>query len=177
MGLCRKSNSKCPNDPAVTTIDVGFEDYIRDTFVGTVLDVGYRTFDKAGQVTANKVVTMSFYNFTKRTTSETNRTVAKDKTFTVKLLGEVESTINWNTDSALGNLRANFVSTLSVSASSNVPNAVLIYTLDSGRLPPGITLGIDGQLQGKIRQFGTTGLPGLLLLISLMHLLDVYNDY
>ena len=45
--------------------------------------------------------------------------------------------------------------------SSNVPNAVLIYTLDSGRLPPGITLGIDGQLQGKIRQFGTTGLPGL----------------
>tara|TARA_B100000085_G_scaffold254326_1_gene253379 strand:- start:446 stop:4357 length:3912 start_codon:yes stop_codon:yes gene_type:complete len=149
------------NDSAVTTIDVGFEDYIRDTFVGTVTDVGYRTFDKAGQVTANKVVTMSFYNFTKRTTSETNRTVAKDKTFSVKLLGEVESTINWNTDSALGNLRANFVSTLSVSASSNVPNAVLIYTLDSGRLPPGITLGIDGQLQGKIRQFGTTGLPGL----------------
>ena len=73
-------------------------------------DIGYRTFDKDGNVVSNKVVTMSFYNFTKRTTTETNRTVAKDKTFSVKLLGEVESTINWNTASDLGNLRANFTS-------------------------------------------------------------------
>ena len=77
---------------------------------------------------------MSFYNFTKRTTTETNRTVAKDKTFSVKLLGEVESTINWNTASDPGNLRANFI-TLNVSATSNVPNAVLIYSLESGKLP------------------------------------------
>ena len=94
---------------------------------------------------------MSFYNFTKRTTTETNRTVAKDKTFSVKLLGEVESTINWNTASDLGNLRANFTSTLNVSATSNVPNAVLIYSLESGKLS-GLTRFIDGQLQGKVNQ-------------------------
>jgi len=148
-------------DKAVTTIDEGTTDYLRDTFVGTIEDVGFTTFDKNGATTANKVVTMSFYNFNRRTTTEKNQTVAKDKTFTVKLLGEVESTINWNTPSDLGNLRANFVSTLSVSATSTVPNAVLVYTLDSGTIPNGITLGINGQLQGKVRQFGTSALPGL----------------
>ena len=148
-------------DKAVTTIDEGTTEFLRDTFVGTIEDVGFTTFDRYGATTANKVVTMSFYNFNRRTTSEKNQTVAKDKTFTVKLLGEVESTINWNTPSDLGNLRANFVSTLSVSATSTVPNAVLVYTLDSGTIPNGITLGINGQLQGKIRQFGTTELPGL----------------
>ena len=33
--------------------------------------------------------------------------------------------------------------------------------MTKGRLPPGILLGIDGQLQGKIRQFGEPGKPGL----------------
>jgi hypothetical protein len=104
---------------------------------------------------------MSFYDFDERITSETNQVIAKDKTFTVKLLGEVESVITWNTAADLGNLRANFISTLSVNATSTVPNAVLVYTLDSGKLPPGITLAIDGQLQGKVRQFGEVGKPGL----------------
>ena len=69
--------------------------------------------------------------------------------------------LQWNTPSALGNLRANFVSTLNVSATSNVPNAVVLYTLESGRLPPGLSLAIDGQLQGKVNQFGEPGKPGL----------------
>ena len=149
------------NDKAVTTIDEGTINFLRDTFVGTIADVGFQTFDRTGAVTANKVVTMSFYNFTKRTTTEQNQTVAKDKTFSLKLLGEIESAISWNTPSDLGNLRANFQSTLSVSATSTVPNAILVYTLDSGTIPNGITLGINGQLQGKVRQFGTTELPGL----------------
>ena len=104
---------------------------------------------------------MSFYSFDKRRTSFVNPTVAKDKQFSVKLLGEIESAITWNTPSALGNLRANFVSTLNVSATSNVPNAVVLYTLESGRLPPGLSLAIDGQLQGKVNQFGEPGKPGL----------------
>jgi len=148
-------------DKAVTKIESGNSDYLRSGFIGTILDVLVRTFDGNGNVTSNKAITIQFYNFDERITSETNQTVAKDKEFTVKLLGEVESVITWNTESALGNLRANFVSTLNVNATSTVPNAILIYTLDSGRLPPGITLAIDGQLQGKVRQFGTPGSPGL----------------
>ena len=34
----------------------------------------------------------------------------KEKTFTVKVLGEVESTITWNTAAALGSINANFIS-------------------------------------------------------------------
>ncbi len=148
-------------DKAVQTIDEGDVDYLRSTFVGTITDVGFQTYDANGQITANKAITISFYNYNKRTTSETSQVVAKDKTFTLKLLGEIESTITWNTPSDLGNLRANFVSTLSVSATSTVPNAILIYTLDSGTIPNGITLGINGQLQGKVRQFGEPDKPGL----------------
>ena len=149
------------DDKAVTKIESGDSDLLRSSFIGTIGDVLIRTFDASGAVTSNKTITIQFYNFDERVTNEVNQTVAKDKEFTVKLLGEVESTITWNTLSALGNLRANFVSTLNVSATSTVPNAVLIYTLDSGRLPPGITLAIDGQLQGKVRQFGSPGSPGL----------------
>tara|TARA_B100001287_G_scaffold103125_1_gene86671 strand:- start:1978 stop:4935 length:2958 start_codon:yes stop_codon:yes gene_type:complete len=149
------------NDKAVTKIERGSVDYLRGSFSGTIADIGFKTYDAFGATVANKVVTMSFYSFEKRTTSSVNPTVAKDKEFTVKLLGEIESAITWNTASTLGNLRANFVSTLNVSATSNVPNAVVLYTLDSGRLPPGLTLAIDGQLQGKVNQFGEPNKPGL----------------
>lgn len=148
-------------DKAQTTLEQGNNDYIRSQFRGTIPNVIFQTFDQAGAVVSNKVVTMSFYDYSKRITETTNPTVAKDKEFKVKLLGEIESAIIWNTSKDLGNIRANFTSTLSVSATSNVPNAIVLYSLDSGRLPPGITLAIDGQLQGKIRQFGVPGFPGL----------------
>ena len=43
----------------------------------------------------------------------------KAKTFSVKLLGEVDSTISWNTNSNLGTINSNYISTLSVSASTH----------------------------------------------------------
>ena len=116
---------------SLTKIEVGDVDYLRGNFIGTIADVGFKTYDPFGAVVANKAITMSFYSFDKRRTSFVNPTVAKDKQFSVKLLGEIESAITWNTPSALGNLRANFVSTLNVSATSNVPNAVVLYTLES----------------------------------------------
>ena len=149
------------DDKALTTLESGNNDYLRSQFRGTIPNVIFKTYDQLGNTVSNKVVTISFYDYTKRITSTINPTVAKDKTFTVKLLGEVESAITWNTEADLGNIRANFTSTLSVSATSNVPNAIVLYSLDSGRLPPGISLAIDGQLQGKIRQFGVPGFPGL----------------
>tara|TARA_E500000178_G_C17028505_1_gene759259 strand:+ start:612 stop:3608 length:2997 start_codon:yes stop_codon:yes gene_type:complete len=148
-------------DKALTTLESGNSDYLRSQFRGTIPNVMFKTYDSTGAVVGIKQATISFYNYNKRITETVNPTVAKDKTFSVKLLGEVESAITWNTESNLGNIRANFTSTLSVSATSNVPNAVVLYSLDDGRLPPGITLAIDGQLQGKIRQFGEPGKPGL----------------
>lgn len=148
-------------DKSRNTIEKSNIDYLRGEYQGMITNVAFRTYDNNGAVTANKAMTVSFYSYQERITDTKNPVVAKDKTFTVKLLGEVESAITWNTESDLGNLRANFVSTLNISATSNVPNAIVLYTLDSGRLPPGITLAIDGQLQGKVRQFGDPTAAGL----------------
>jgi len=148
-------------DKSRNIIEVSNTDYLRGEYQGVITNIAFKTFDNFGLVTSNKAITVSFYSYQERITDTKNPIVSKDKTFTVKLLGEVESAITWNTLSDLGNLRANFVSTLNISATSNVPNAIVLYTLDSGRLPPGITLAIDGQLQGKVRQFGEPGKPGL----------------
>ena len=94
-------------------------------------------------------------------TEETNATATSTKTFTVRMLGEVDSTIQWLTPSDLGTLRANFVSTLAVQAQTTVPNGRLIYTVIDGKLPPGLTLALDGEIVGKVNQFGTIENPGL----------------
>ena len=77
----------------LTKIEVGDVDYLRGNFIGTIADVGFKTYDPFGAVVANKAITMSFYSFDKRRTSFVNPTVAKDKQFSVKLLGEIESAI------------------------------------------------------------------------------------
>lgn len=85
------------------------------------------------------------------------------RTFTLRIVGEVDSVITWNTDPDLGSINANFVSTLSVSATTTVPNAIVLYTVTGGRLPPGLSLDLSGEIVGKVNQFanlelGTLGL-------------------
>jgi len=104
------------------------------------------------------------YTFTVRAsrfTSTTTEVASSDKTFTVRLLGEIESTISWITAADLGDIPSNYISTLSVKAQTNVPNAVLLYSLVDGTLPPGLRLSYDGELIGKINNFGTAEDPGL----------------
>jgi hypothetical protein len=84
-----------------------------------------------------------------------------DKTFTLRLLGEVDSTITWITDSNLGTLQANRISTIGVTASTTIPGGVLRYAVVSGSLPPGIVLKGDGELVGKVPINGTPDAPGL----------------
>ena len=105
---------------------------------------GLQTYTRAGLV------------FTEALTDSTTSVLEanKKKTFTVTLLGEVDSTITWNTPSALGTIGANYTSVFAVNAKTSVPNAVVRYTLSSGRLPPGLTLALDGEIFGKVRQFG-----------------------
>lgn len=80
--------------------------------------------------------------------------VSTKRTFYLNLIGEVDSVITWNTNSNLGTLNANYVSLLSLSATSTVPGAVLLYNVVGGTLPPGLSLNSDGELVGKVRQFG-----------------------
>jgi hypothetical protein len=95
-----------------------------------------------------------------KSTSEFTTTRAS-KTFNLSLVGEVDSVISFNTPTDLGTIRANFPSTLSISATTSVPNAVLNYKLVDGNLPPGTELLSSGEIVGKVIQFGTVQNPGL----------------
>jgi hypothetical protein len=85
------------------------------------------------------------------------------RVFTISIIGEVESAINWVTDYNLGDINANFVSTLRIEAISSFADSVVLYELESGRLPPGLTLNLDGEIVGKVNQYQNpiTGAIGL----------------
>jgi len=83
------------------------------------------------------------------------------KTFTLKVLGEVDSTINFTTPADLGSIRANYVSTLKINATTTVTESPLVFEIVAGKLPNGLTLAYDGEIFGKPRQFAEGDLLGL----------------
>jgi hypothetical protein len=84
------------------------------------------------------------------------------RTFTATIIGEIDSTITWITDSDLGGIGANYVSTLNVTATTTLVNSPLLFFLISGSLPPGLSLNYDGEIIGKVNQYGTEDSPGLI---------------
>lgn len=85
------------------------------------------------------------------------------KTFTIAILGEVDSVIQFTTDSDLGSIKPSFPSRFAVEATTTVPNAVLKYSLVSGTLPEGLTLKSSGIIEGKINQFRASSVSGFTL--------------
>jgi hypothetical protein len=128
---------------------------------GMTLDT--QTGEISGLVPYQPAVTRE-YKFTVnaiRVTGGSQERTETQKTFKVLLLGEVNSNINWVTPSDLGDINSNFLSTLSVVATSDVPDAFVLYSLESGTLPPGLELAYDGEIIGKINNFGSVTTPGL----------------
>ena len=122
---------------------------------GMVLDVA--TGEVAGRVPYQPAVTKE-YKFTikaRRFTGASVLLAEKSKTFTVKVLGEVETSIEWTTTASLGSINANFISTFSVVAKildQSILSA-LLYRVTAGELPPGLKLNPNGELVGKVNQF------------------------
>lgn len=96
------------------------------------------------------------YNFTVTASriSDKGELVGSHRMFTIKIIGEVDSIITWLSGSDLGAINANFVSLLKVEASTTIPNSVLLYSVTEGRLPPGLSLNLDGEIVGKVNQYG-----------------------
>jgi hypothetical protein len=104
-----------------------------------------------GAATNNKIYLMS-------ADLEAN-TASAVKTFSVRILGEVESTINWITPSVLPTQVANRISYLKLQAETTLVGANLTYDLVAGKLPNGLELKRDGEIVGKINQYAnSTGL-------------------
>ena len=70
------------------------------------------------------------------------------KTFTVTMLGEVDSTVTWITDTDLGTIPANRISYLSLEASTTLAGSNSRYDIVDGYFN-GMELKRDGELTGR----------------------------
>jgi len=84
-----------------------------------------------------------------------------EKTFFVDVIGEIESSIEWITDSDRGSIKPNQPSLLYVEAKSLLYGGKVVYELVSGKLPPGLSLLSTGLINGKVRQFADSDNDGL----------------
>ena len=82
-------------------------------------------------------------------TGATDQAVESTKTFSVKFLGEVDSTITWQSDSDVGSITPDEVSNYRLTATSSVTDAGLKYILLNGSLP-GLKLSLDGEINGRL---------------------------
>lgn len=86
---------------------------------------------------------------------------SSEKTFTIDLIGEIESGISWVSDSDLGSIKPNQPSTKSVTAISLLYGGRVSYQLTSGSLPPGLSFSPTGNIEGKVKQFSDAKGKGL----------------
>jgi len=84
-----------------------------------------------------------------------------DKEFSVEIVGEIESAVNWLSDSDLGSIKPNQASQKFVKAESLLYGGRIGYEWVSGTLPPGLTFLPTGILEGKVKQFADDAGPGL----------------
>jgi hypothetical protein len=84
-----------------------------------------------------------------------------DKTFFVEIIGEIDSAIEWITESDLGEIQPSQASTKSVVAESKLYGGRVIYEQVSGNLPPGLQLLGTGDIIGKVKKFGDNTSDGL----------------
>lgn len=84
-----------------------------------------------------------------------------DKEFTVEIVGEIESAVNWITASDLGTIKPNQPSQLYVEAETLLYGGRIGYEFVSGSLPPGLSFYPTGLIEGKVKQFADDSGLGL----------------
>lgn len=99
------------------------------------------------------------YNFTITASREngTEPPVRSSRTFTLRVIGDIDNQITWVSPTQLGTISANFISELEVTASSST-DTQLIYSVSDGSLPPGLSLTSDGTISGKVNQYGVANI-------------------
>ena len=90
------------------------------------------------------------------TTDVYNFVSSSPRVFTVDLVGEIDQSIVWITDSDLGKLSVQETSLVQLTARLLNTTDTVVYTVTSGSLPAGLTLNRDGSISGTV-----TDVPGV----------------
>lgn len=100
----------------------------------------------------------SRYSFTVTASrlSDTGEIAYTDRTFTVDIAGEIDGAVTWISDTDLGTIKTESLSTISVVATTDLTDNKLWYTLESGALPNGLSLNVNGDIVGKVNQFNAS---------------------
>lgn len=141
--------------PLQLSIPNGTAFYIGDlSTVPPGLNFDQQTGELYGIVPYQPAITKD-YKFTITATRFTDKGeyARSPRVFTISIIGEVDSVMGWTSPSDLGSINANFVSTLKIEATSSIPGATILYTKTSGKLPPGLSLNLDGEIIGKVNQY------------------------
>jgi Putative Ig domain len=104
---------------------------------------GYLPYQPAYTRTYNFTVSATKSNF------QTDSIISAVNTFTLRVEGNVFSSIEWLTDSDLGNIDANIVSELYIKAHEISADYNIKYQIIDGQLPNGLTLAQDGTIIGR----------------------------
>jgi hypothetical protein len=145
------------------TIRIGPSLYTVTEYIGESVTGGTMATLRVAENLLTNVIDGLIINKTYSVSDTINAVQVSSKTFTIAMLGKVDSVIGFVTDSDLGSLRPSYTSRLYVEAASSVPNAVLKYTIVDGQLPPGLTLSQAGNIVGKINQFRSSSIAGFTL--------------
>jgi hypothetical protein len=153
-----------PDDNSVSQLPVG-------------LNFDLATAEIYGYIGYQPAITKT-YKFTVAATRYGDRldTATSTRTFTVSIIGEIDSFISWITPADLGSINANFISNLTVTAETTVTNAVLTYEITSGSVPPGLTLNANGEIVGKVTQYGDFHINNQTIIVDTQGLLSFNSD-
>lgn len=77
-----------------------------------------------------------------------------EKTFTVEIIGEIESGIEWISGNNLGIVIPNRPSMIQIEAENKLQGGRTVYEIIEGSLPPGLEFISTGLITGKVRQYG-----------------------
>jgi len=74
---------------------------------------------------------------------------SSDKTFEIRVIGEIDSNISWLTDADLGSIKKDLPCLIQLQAETTVPDEPLFYTVTRGNFPEGLVLSHRGNIIGR----------------------------
>jgi len=149
--------------------------FVTGTTVATRLPEGLYLDTETGYIWGNIPYQPAYtrtYSLTVQATKTDNRygtQVTATNTFTLAVKGEVESSIEWVSDSSLGTIETGMTSELYVKAQQISSDYAIKYSLIEGTLPSGLSLARDGAITGIVN-YNQTGTFNFSVLAS-----DVYE--